>query len=413
MGAWARGSLLNLGARLSAVALGLLLTLYTARLGTAAQGAFALFLAVESVLLALGSGFGVALARRVSHHGERPLALVGVVVVLCLVLGAVTGLVLWVVAGAKAGAYAGLLWLALAAPLMYLPGNLSGLWLGQGRMVPLSALLLAPPALTLLGIAAASLAGLVPSLVVVLASWALARVVVSAATAAACWRSGWVARPTRSAFHEAAQRDARFVVVIGATNLISLLNYKVGLFLVERGLGLEATGIYSIAVAVAELLWLVSSALTTAAYAGIGQADRRASAALAVRAMRSSVGLLLVLCPVLWLAAVWLVPALLGEAYRPAVDALAWLLPGVALYGAASALSAWFTNHAGRPHVPALLALTSLLLTAVLTTLALPRWGLAGAAAATSLAYAVAMALGWVLFRRALRAGESDPHPRP
>ena len=48
-----------------------------------------------------------------------------------------------------------------------------------------------------------------------------------------------------------------FIATIGVTNLIGLLNYRVGLFVVERQLGLADTGVYSIAVVVAELLWFV------------------------------------------------------------------------------------------------------------------------------------------------------------
>jgi len=71
----AKGTLTNLGTRLLGVAAVLAITTLTARLGTEVQGAFALFTGVEGLLLALFSGFGIALARRVSHHGESPRAL--------------------------------------------------------------------------------------------------------------------------------------------------------------------------------------------------------------------------------------------------------------------------------------------------------------------------------------------------
>ena len=397
----ARASLVNLGSRLLAVALGLALMLFTARLGPSAQGAFALFLAVESVLLATGSGFGVALARRLSHHGEPPGALATAAVVACLLLGSMAALALWGASRWGGSGYAALAWLALAAPLMLLPGNLSGLWLGQGRMGPLAVLMLAPPALTLLGIGLAHLWQPGSGLTVVLAAWVLARVAVALVTAWAARREARLAWPGLPAVQAAWRQEGRFVAVIGLTNLVSLLNYKVDLFLVERFLGLGPTGVYSIAVAVAELLWLVSSAVTTAAYARIGQPDRAAATALTLRAMHASVWLLLALCPPLWLLAKLVVPTLLGPAYQPALAALALLLPGVALYGAASALSAWFTNHAGRPQVPAWLATGSLLINIGVSLWAIPRFGLQGAALATSFSYAVTIVVGLSLFVRA------------
>lgn len=397
MSSLARASAINLASRLLAVALGLALTLYTARLGTEQQGAFSLFLAVESVLLALGSGFGVAIARRLSHHGERPRALVGATVLACVLLGLLAAAGLWWASRSGGPGYAALAWLALAAPLMWLPGNLSGLWLGRGHMGGLAVLMLAPPALTLAGIGGAHALGQGGALVAVLAAWVGARLLVSAGTLVAAARGGWVGVPQTAAL----QAEVRFVLVIGLTNLVSLLNYKVDLFLVEHFLGLSPTGVYSIAVAVAELLWLVSSAVTTAAYARIGQPDREAAIRLTLRAMHASVLMLLAISPLLWGAAALLVPMLLGPAYAPAVPVLALLLPGVALYGAASALSAWFTNHAGRPQVPALLATGSLLINIAVSVWAIPRWGMLGGALATTLSYAITIGVAALWFARA------------
>jgi O-antigen/teichoic acid export membrane protein len=392
-----RGSLINLGTRVLAVALGLAITLYTARLGTSQQGAFALFTAVEAVLLALVSGFGVAIARRISHHGEQPAGLVSACVLACLAIGSVVAAALALVSGHADEAYRPLWLLAVAAPLMFVPANLSGLWLGSGRMGGLARLTLGAPVLVLAGLALAWVLGWPQALFTVLAIWVAARVGVALAVLVAARRGGWLARPDFSAL----SAEWRFVGVIGLTNLVGLLNYKIDIFLVERLLGLSATGVYSIAVMVAELLWLVSSSVTTAAYARIGTPDAPEAARITVRAVHASVLLLAALCPALWLGAALLVPPLLGEAYRPALVALAVLLPGVAVYGAASALSAWFTNHAGRPLVPALLATASLMINVVVSLVAIPRLGMVGGALATTLSYGVTVALAAMYFLRA------------
>ena len=393
----ARGSLVNLATRLLAVALGLAITLVTARLGTEPQGVFALFVAVESLLLALLSGFGVAIARRISHHGERPRALVGASVVSCVVVGLGLAAVLGLAAARLGPGYAALGLLALEAPLLFVTPNLAGLWLGRGQMGALALLTLGAPLLTLAGIALALAGGIGLALLTVLWAWVAARWLVALAAIAAAARGGWLERPGWRALRP----ELRFVVVIALTNLIGLLNYKVDLFLVERFLGLGPTGVYSIAVMVAELLWLVSSSVTTAAYARIGAPDAAEASRVTVRAVHASVLLLAAASPLLWLVAALAVPWLLGPDYAPALAALALLLPGVAVYGAASALSAWFTNHAGRPLVPALLAGVSLLITVALSLLAIPRWGMVGGALATSVGYIVAVGLGAALFMRA------------
>jgi O-antigen/teichoic acid export membrane protein len=397
MSSVSRGSLVNLATRVAAVGMGLLITLYVARLGTEQQGAFALFVAVESVLLAVASGFGVAIARRISHHGEHPAGLVGASVVACILIGLAmaAGLAL---ASARSSASYGHLWLlALAAPLMLLPPNLYGLWLGGGRMGALAWLTLGAPFITLLGLAVNGLLAWPQALVAVLAAWVAARVVVAVAALVAAQRGGWLGRIDGAALGA----EARFIAVIGATNLVSLLNYKVDIFLVEHFLGLAVTGVYSIAVMVAELLWLVSSSVTTAAYARIGAPDAAAARRITVRAVHASVLLLAALCPALWLLAAWLVPWLLGSAYSESLLALAVLLPGVAVFGAASALSAWFTNHAGKPRVPALLASISLVINIAASLVAIPRMGMLGGALATTLSYLVTVLLAARWFMRA------------
>lgn len=397
MSSVARGSLVNLLTRVLAVALGLAITLYTARLGTASQGAFALFTAVESVLLALMSGFGVAIARRISHHGERPAGLVGASVLACVLLGLAVAAALLALSQAGGAAYGKLWLLALAAPVLFISPNLAGLWLGRGRMAALARITLGAPLVVLAGLALAFLAGQPPALMTVLSAWIVARWAVALAVLVAAARGGWLARPDGAAL----AIETRFVVVIGLTNLVGLLNYKADLFLVEQFLGLSATGVYSIAVMVAELLWLVSSSVTTAAYARIGSPDATEAGRITVRAVHAGLLLLAVLGPLLWAGAALVLPLLLGPAYAPALPVLAVLLPGVTVFGAASALSAWFTNHAGRPAVPAFLATLSLVINVVVSVLTIPRLGMLGGALATSLSYIVAVGVGAVLFMRA------------
>ena len=151
--------------------------------------------------------------------------------------------------------------------------------------------------------------------------------------------------------------ELRFVAAIGVTNLIGLMNYKIDLFLVQHFLGLSATGVYSIAVIVAELLWFVSSSVTQAAYARVGTRDAALASSTVVRAVHYSFLILLLVAPGLWVAASILLPWLLGDEYPAALPVLAVLLPGVLVFGAASALSAYFTNcRWGRPLIPAALA---------------------------------------------------------
>jgi O-antigen/teichoic acid export membrane protein len=392
----ARGTLINLATRTLGIALGLLILLTAARLGTAEQGAYALFTAVESSLLMLGSGFGIALARRVSHHGERPAALVGAMLMVCVGVGAVCSLALLALASQGPANLQFLVILAFASTVLFVAPSLSGLWLGTANMTALACLNLAAPLLTLAGIGVALFWSGQISLPTVLWSWASARILVALGAFATAWRQGWIALPKAAALHG----EWRFVVVIGLTNLIGLLNYKADLFLVEYFLGRSATGVYSIAVMVAELLWLVSSSVTQAAYARIGTRDHADASRITVRVVHVSLLALLVLTPLLWAVASWVIPWLLGSEYAPSLIVLAWLLPGVVAFGAASPLSAYFTNHAGRPLIAAGLAAFSLLVNVLLSVLLIPLYGLIGGALATTLSYLLSISVSVVVFQR-------------
>ena len=393
----ARGTLVNLATRIAALAGVLLPDAVDDRGFGMQQGAFALFTSLEGVLLALLSGFGVALARRVSHHGEQPRALLSAMLLCCAGIGLLAAGVLWAVSVWGPPAYASLWLLALGAPVLLLAPNAVGWWLGEGRMSPIARLTLAPPwlALAALGLLwSLQFTGLVP----VLAAWVGAKVVVGLVLLWVLWRSRRLAAPGWAALRE----QLPFVATIGVTNLIGLLNYRVGLFVVERVMGLSATGVYSIAVVAAELLWFVSSSLTQAAYSRIGTPDRATAAATTVRVVQLSVVALLIAAPLLWLVARTLVPWLLGPAYAPSVALLAVLLPGVLLFGGASALAAYFTHHAGAPEVPARVAAMSLLLNGSLALVLVPLWGMAGAALAASLSYAASVGvLAWLFVRHA------------
>lgn len=388
----ARGAALNLAARATAVALGLGILVVVARQGPAVQGAFALFVAIESALLTLFSGLGLLLAREVSHRQAAPAPLLAALLRAALGLGLAAGVLLGVAgAWAEADPYRHLGLLAWAAPCLLLVPTASGLWLGQGRMGPLNAPQVAAPALVLAALLVLTHAG--PAAIgAVLAAWVGGKALVGVATAGAAVRDAGRAAPDAGVL----RAQWRFVAVIGATNLLSLLNYRATLFLLERQAGLAQTGLYSVAVQVGELLWLLSSAVTVSAYHRIGAPDADAAARTTLRAVRINLLATLAAAPLLFVVASLALPWALGAAYAAALQPLLLLLPGIAAYAAASSLSAYYTNHRGRPQWSAGIAGLSLGLTLAIAAWSIPRHGAAGAALATSLGYgaAIVVALG-------------------
>jgi hypothetical protein len=194
--------------------------------------------------------------------------------------------------------------------------------------------------------------------------------------------------------------DWRFVATIGITNLVSLLNYRASLFLVEHFHGLKMVGTYSVSVTVAELLWLLSSSVTVSAYSRIGHPDRSVASNMTVQAVRINVLATLLAAPVLLGLAWWGLPTLMGPDYTASLMPLAVLMPGVAAYAAASSLSAFYTNHLGRPELSGRIAGLSLLISFASGCVLVPLWGATGAALASSLGYTLAIMAAYGVFLR-------------
>ena len=319
------------------------------------------------------------MSRQVGGEWLRSLPLLQGVLRAAVGLGLVASVVLLGVSlWADTLPYSQLWLLAIGAPFLLLVPTATGLWLGEGRMWPINLSQVAAPALVLGGLTAVLAwhedvaVRRAPLVVLVLAAWVAGKSLVGVVTAI-------------RGLHHAARRDAdqagealttrlgdfqkpqlswwsdwRFVATIGVTNVVSLLNYRASLFLVEHFHGLGAAGTYSIAVTVAELLWLLSSSVTVSAYSRIGHPDRQVAATMTVQAVRINVVSTLLAAPVLLAVAWWGVPRVMGEAYQASLLPLAALLPGVAAYAAASSLSAFYTNHLGRPQLSGGIAATSL-----------------------------------------------------
>ncbi|HWP20341.1 MAG TPA: polysaccharide biosynthesis C-terminal domain-containing protein [Burkholderiaceae bacterium] len=398
----ARGALSHLAARTASVGLGLLVLVAVARQGPQVQGAFSLLVATEALFAALLSGIGLAGARQVSHHREDASRWLGAALLLAFLCGAAGGVAFWAAgAGWFAGdaSYAFLPLLAVAAPWLVLIPTVSGLCLGLGWMTPINLLTLGPPVLTLAGLGCARAAGIAWDAMTVMSIWLAARAAVGVAGAGWAWWHFGARAPVWSAWRPL----AGFCTVVGLTNLVSWLNYRADLFIVERYTGLASAGVYSVAVSVAELLWFLSSSVTAAAYGRLGASQREEAIALAVRLMHLNLVVLLAAAPVLALLAAWALPAWLGADYRQAVPLLLVLLPGVWAYACASTLSAYYTNGLGRPQWAAGVAGFSLAVNVATCLWLVPRLGALGAALATSLSYLLAIA--WGLWRFQAQTG--------
>ncbi len=149
-------------------------------------------------------------------------------------------------------------------------------------------------------------------------------------------------------------------------------------------------------------MWLVPAAIATAVTAPVVAApdDRHAAALIA--------GAVAAIAP-------FVIPAVFGNQFRGAVAPLELLLPGVVLYAPVNVLVVYLSVRRAEPWWSLAVAVGSMLVTVGAALLLIPGHGARGAAAGSSIGYAVGAALAWALFaglshrRSAVSGVETSP----
>ncbi|HEX2077325.1 MAG TPA: polysaccharide biosynthesis C-terminal domain-containing protein [Longimicrobium sp.] len=170
-------------------------------------------------------------------------------------------------------------------------------------------------------------------------------------------------------------------------NLVQFLNYRLDIFFVKEMVSLRAVGIYTVAVSLAQVLWLVPMALAALVMRQVA-AEGSGEAVLARVGEVNRFCLYLGVVSAAGLAGVaWFA---LGPVFGPGFEAsfppLALLLPGIVLFSPTIILSAYL-NGIHRQVYTTWVACGSLTVTIVLNLLLVPRIGVAGAAVASTASY--------------------------
>lgn len=170
-------------------------------------------------------------------------------------------------------------------------------------------------------------------------------------------------------------------------NMAQFLNYRLDIFFVGYFVGVKGVGLYSLAVGIAQLLWLVSGATSQVLLPDVASSEDRVSAQQrTARVSRLSLWLSIVLAGGLVLGGEMLLPLVFGAAFRESVPALMWLLPGVTIFSVANVIGSYLAGI-GKPHLNLAVALVGLVVTVALDFMLIPWLGIIGAAIASSMSY--------------------------
>lgn len=386
VGGFARGVTMTLATRVAGIVFGIVtLTLTTRWLGVRGRGEFAVTMASLALVVQFSNlGLHAAATYTLSREPERRREIIAFLAWFCLVpvgaLCALTALAGTLFPGFLRDVTPSLLAIAMAAgpPSLFLL-LAANAYLGLGR----------PGAYNLVDLFG-KVAGLLAVLVLlagtlVMLFWTYTALYYAIAIGTYLALAGFTVPrlPSRDVTRLMLSFGGRVFIV----SFLMFLVLRIDLFLVNSMLGTEAAGHYSVAVQVAELLSLASASVSAILFprlSSMAAADRWAFTLTVVRASAvllggSAIVLGLISRPVFLY---WF-----GPEYLPSVDALLWLLPGLWCLGLNSMLHQLLASY-GMPWFVVLNTGGGAVFNVLLNLVLVPRFGILGAAAASTVTYA-------------------------
>jgi O-antigen/teichoic acid export membrane protein len=174
---------------------------------------------------------------------------------------------------------------------------------------------------------------------------------------------------------------------VGATGLVSMLNYRIDLYIVAALTTHRDLGFYSTAISAAETLLVASQVASIVTLPHIGSLSQEEAASLTARCVRNNfifVGLLGIAAAIV---APYAVEILYGQAFLPAVTPLRILVFGVVPWSAASMISSYYTINGRNPQVALVTTASAAAACAAISLVLVPKMGITGAAIATTVTY--------------------------
>jgi O-antigen/teichoic acid export membrane protein len=195
-----------------------------------------------------------------------------------------------------------------------------------------------------------------------------------------------------------------FALPCYGANTAQFLNYRLDVFVVGFFAGATSVGRYTLAVSLGQLLWLMSNSVATVLLPKVAAAtDVANSSSDSVRHTARVTRLALWATGVgalgLALLATQAIPLLYGEAFRPSISALLWLLPGIVIFSVANVLAAYIAGI-GKPHLNLWVSGISLVITIALDLALIPKLNIVGASIASTVSYSVSALMLIIFFIR-------------
>ena len=354
-------------------------------LGPAGKGTYSTLALLQGGLTGAIGGVGAALTYALTKQQKRLTQLIIPVFLLAVVVTTVSwvGLAIW----GRTNSYTST-WLVffLTVPAVVVVAWQAYLFMGLGRIRTLNTLSVARAVLSV-GLLYVAVRVLGKGINGALASWGIVMYANAIAVVAYAALGG---PPERAkAGHEFVQLF-RYGARSGLGSFLGFLNYRIDSILTLAFLGVAGFGVYSVATAGSETLYMISRAVSTASAHRIGSSALVESAATTAKAVRTITAIVSAVAVCLGITAPWLVRVLYGDRFQTAILPFELLLPGVVAFASGGIFSSFIIYQLGRPAFGVYLTAAVVVLEAAGCLVLIPRYGMAGAAIASTLTYFLA-----------------------
>ena len=184
------------------------------------------------------------------------------------------------------------------------------------------------------------------------------------------------------------------------------LQFRADSFIINAVRSVRETGIYSVTSGLAETLWYIPNALGTVMFSRA--VDPAADAGrIAAVLTRTTIAVALVTSIPAFVLGPRIVRIVYGSAFADAGVALRLILPGIVAYSVVAVLSRYIVGR-GRPGTGTLILLSGLAINVIANLLLVPRFGINGAAASSSISYGLTAIMTLVVFRRLSGRGVTE-----
>ncbi len=184
-----------------------------------------------------------------------------------------------------------------------------------------------------------------------------------------------------------------------AANLLTLFNYRLDSFILNYYAGSGAVGLYATGVAAAELVWYLPNAISSTLFPKSANLDPKTGARLTAKVCRQLILLTVPLALGFGLLGIHIIPLVYGKAFQASVTPFLLLLPGIIGVAITKVITANLSGI-GKPQFSAYTAVVVFILTVGLDLALIPKYSLAGAAIASTIAYLSGSVLSVFWFSR-------------